>query len=34
MRVSTQKQTLDPQLDALKKVGCDRVLTITIIGAR
>src|ERR671938_488780 len=33
-RVSTQDQTLDLQLDALKKVGCEKLYTDTASGAK
>ena len=32
-RISTQDQTLDLQLDALNKAGCDRIFTDTISGS-
>src|SRR5215213_881825 len=33
-RVSTQDQTLDLQLDALRKAGCEKVFTDTVSGAK
>lgn len=33
-RVSTQEQTLALQQDALEKVGCERIFTDTVSGAR
>ena len=33
-RVSTKDQTLDLQLDALKKAGCTKIYTETVSGAR
>jgi DNA invertase Pin-like site-specific DNA recombinase len=33
-RVSTKDQTLDLQLDALKKAGCSKIYTETVSGAR
>src|ERR671928_49521 len=33
-RISTQDQTLDLQLDALKKAGCEKLYTDTASGAR
>ncbi len=32
-RISTEDQTLDPQLDALKSAGCERTFTDTLSGA-
>ena len=32
-RVSTRDQTLDLQLDALKRAGCSKVYTETVSGA-
>jgi len=33
-RISTDDQTLDLQRDALEKIGCDRIFTDTMSGAR
>ncbi len=33
-RVSTKDQTLNLQLDALKKAGCSKIYTETVSGAR
>ena len=33
-RVSTKDQTLNLQLDALKKAGCARIYSETVSGAR
>lgn len=33
-RISTEDQTLDPQLDALKSAGCERIFTDTLGGAK
>src|SRR5437588_9455226 len=33
-RVSTEEQTLALQQDALKKVGCERIFTDTVSGAK
>ena len=33
-RISTSEQTLDPQLDQLKAVGCERIFTDVISGSK